>query len=446
MATRLVRFNASASFEGRLFEADIRSTRAHAAMLAQADLLTSDELTRIEGALDTILADWQAGRVQLLEEHEDMHMNLEVLLVERAGEAGKKVHTARSRNDQQAAAQRLYFKESTRALAEQVLTLERTILRHCQDHRGLVMPSYTHLQRAEITEYAHWLSTYVVMLDRDRSRLRDCLVRADESPLGACASTGTSLGIDRARTAAALGFARPTAHSIDSVSDRDYLMELTFVCSTLMVHLSRLAEEMILFTSQEFGFLELADAYCTGSSIMPQKKNPDVPELVRGKAATVIGEVVKLLALMKGLPLGYNKDAQEDKRAWFSALDAATESVAIMIDVVETMRPIPGRLREATGRGHLLATEYANYLVRKGLAFREAHHVVGALVREAEQRGVDLRELPLDALRQGSPLFGEDIAQITVDRAASSKNSTGAPGETALPALLDELSLLLTKG
>ena len=223
-----------------------------------------------------------------------------------------------------------------------------------------------------------------------RSRLRDCLARADESPLGACASTGTSLGIDRARTAAALGFARPTAHSIDSVSDRDYLMEFTFSCSALMIHLSRLSEEMILFASQEFGFLDLADAYCTGSSIMPQKKNPDVPELVRGKTATVIGEAVKLLTLMKALPLGYNKDLQEDKKAWFSALDAAEECVAIMIDVVETMRPVARRMREATRRGHLLATEYANYLVQKGLAFREAHHVVGALVREAEQRGVDL--------------------------------------------------------
>jgi argininosuccinate lyase len=203
---------------------------------------------------------------------------------------------------------------------------------------------------------------------------------------------------------------------------------------------------MILFTSQEFGFLELADAYCTGSSIMPQKKNPDVPELVRGKAAVVIGEVVKLLALMKALPLGYNKDAQEDKKAWFSALDTTTECVAIMTDLVETMRPIPGKMREATRRGHILATEYANYLVRKGLSFREAHHVVGALVREAEQRGVDLSELPLAALQQGSSLFGDDIRSVTVERAASSKNSIGAPGDAALPALLDELSLLLAKG
>ncbi|KGV99211.1 argininosuccinate lyase [Burkholderia pseudomallei MSHR3960] len=305
------------------------------------------------------------------------------------------------------------------------------------------MPSYTHLQRAEFTYYAHWLATYVVMLERDRSRFVDALARADQCPLGACASTGTSLPIDRRRSASRLGFREPTLHSIDSVSDRDYLVEFCSHAANLMIHLSRLSEELISFTSQEFGFIALADGYCTGSSIMPQKKNPDVPELVRGKAASVIGNAMSLMALLKALPLGYNKDLQEDKTAWFAALDNCMSSLAILTELVRTMAPVPDRMRQATLGGHIIATEYANYLVRKGMPFREAHRVVGELVKTADARGVDVSALPQAAFAEASPLFGDDIGRVTVEDMVSRKNSYGSCGDQALGELLAQLRSML---
>ncbi|WP_394849175.1 argininosuccinate lyase [Pendulispora brunnea] len=443
MSDRLVRFNTSLPIETRLFEADVRASMAHVSMLSATGLLTAEEGAALERGLGAIREEWLAGRIELDPELEDIHMNLEMLLTQRLGEVGKKVHTARSRNDQQAAAQRIFFKESTLHLAERVKLLERTLLDHCKRHGHLVMPSYTHLQRAEFTSYAHWASTYVVMLDRDRTRLLDGVRRADECPLGGCASTGSSLGIDRWKTATQLGFRRPTMHSIDSVSDRDYLVEFTAHAALLMVHLSRFAEEIIIFTSQEFGFLRLADAYCTGSSIMPQKKNPDVLELVRGKAATAMGDAMSLLALVKNLTLGYNKDVQEDKTSWFSALDACVSSVDIMSDIVRTMEPVAHRMREATRSGHILATEYANYLVRRGLPFREAHHVVGELVRKAEDRGVDVSELELAELRAACPHFADDVRELTIEGVIRGKNSAGSCGSEAMARLYDELESLL---
>ncbi|WP_186150124.1 argininosuccinate lyase [Burkholderia gladioli] len=443
MTDSLVAFNTSLPLEARLFEADIDGTAAHVDMQHAVGLLQDHEHAALAAALGEIRAGWQAGEITLRPALEDIHMNLETLLVEKVGELGKKTHTARSRNDQQATAQRIYFMRSTRELVDAIDTLQRTLLEHGEQHAGLVMPSYTHLQRAEFTYYTHWLATYVVMLERDRSRFVDALERADQCPLGACASTGTSLPIDRRLSASLLGFREPTLHSIDSVSDRDYLVEFGAHAANLMIHLSRLSEELISFTSQEFGFIALADGYCTGSSIMPQKKNPDVPELVRGKSASVIGNAMSLMALLKALPLGYNKDLQEDKTAWFAALDNCMSSLAILTELVRTMAPVPEKMRAATLGGHIIATEYANYLVRKGLPFREAHRVVGELVKTADTLGVDVAELPHERFTQASALFGEDVARITVEDMVARKNSLGSCGDQVLDELLARLRSML---
>ncbi len=443
MSARLTDFNTSLPIEARLFECDIEGTKAHVSMLARVGLLDADEHRALDGALDEVLAEWREGKLELRPELEDIHMNLEVLLVDKVGELGKKTHAARSRNDQQATAQRLFFRRSTRELIDAIHALQVELCAHCRQHAKLLMPSYTHLQRAEFTYYAHWLATYVVMLERDRSRFVDALRRADECPLGACASTGTSLGIDRRETARLLGFSRPTLSSIDSVSNRDYLLEFVNHAAILMVTLSRLSEELITFTSQEFGFVELDDALCTGSSIMPQKKNPDVLELVRGKSGTVVGNAMSLLTISKALPLGYNKDLQEDKTAWFSALDNCMSSLALLGDLVRTMTPRAQRMLDATRTGHIIATEYANYLVRKGMPFRNAHRIVGGLVKRAEDDGVDLAKLPLDVLQAASELFTADIETMSVAEIAGHKNSIGSCGDVALPALLDELGQLL---
>lgn len=439
MSARLTEFNTSLPIEARLFECDIEGTKAHVSMLHSVGLLDANEHRALDDALDEILGEWREGNIELVAPLEDIHMNLEALLVDKVGELGKKSHSGRSRNDQQATAQRLYFRRSTRELIDAIHSLQSELYAHCRGHMNLIMPSYTHLQRAEFTYYAHWLATYLVMLERDRSRFADALHRADECPLGACASTGTSLGIDRRVTARLLGFPRPTQSSIDSVSNRDYLLEFVNHAAILMVTLSRLSEEIITFTSQEFGFLELDDGLCTGSSIMPQKKNPDVLELIRGKSGTVIGNAMSLLTISKALPLGYNKDLQEDKTAWFSALDNCMSSLSLLGDVVRTMIPSAERMLDATRTGHIMATEYANYLVRKGMAFRDAHRLVGGLVRRAEDDGVDLSELSLDVLQAASELFTADIEAMSVVEIAARKNSIGSCGDVALSALLDEL-------
>ncbi len=428
MSDLLVGFNTSLPIEGRLFPCDIEGSRAHATTLRAIGILTEEEFSALDVALDEILVDWQAGSITLTPSLEDIHMNLERLLIDKIGEAGRKIHTARSRNDQQATAQRLYFKSSTNELINAIHDFEVALLAHCKTHSDIVMPSYTHLQRAEATTYAHWLATYIVMLDRDRRRFIDALHRADECPLGACASTGTSIGIDRNLTSNLLRFHAPTMHSIDSVSDRDYLLEFAGDASILMIHLSRFSEEIIFFVSQECGFIELDDEYCTGSSIMPQKKNPDVLELVRGKSSTVIGNTTTLMTLLKSLPLGYNKDLQEDKTAWFSILDSALASLRILTALVRTMSPNPTRMQAATQSGHILATEYANYLVRKGLSFRNAHQTVGCLVKTADRMKIDVSQLPFSEFRAANELFDEDITQMSVRDLIRMKRSTGACG------------------
>jgi argininosuccinate lyase len=443
MTAGLVAFNTSLPLEERLFESDIDGTHAHIEMLRSVGLLESAEHAALAGALDEIRHEWRSGDIKLQVELEDIHMNLEALLVRKVGELGKKTHTARSRNDQQATAQRIFFMRSTRELVDAIGKFQQALLEHCRQHPDLLMPSYTHLQRAEFTYYAHWLATYVVMLERDRSRFLDALARADQSPLGACASTGTSLPIDRKYSASLLGFREPTLHSIDSVSDRDYLVEFGAHAANLMIHLSRLSEEIISFTSQEFGFLALGDGYCTGSSIMPQKKNPDVPELVRGKSASVIGNAMTLMTLLKALPLGYNKDLQEDKTAWFAALDNCMSSLGILTELVRTMKPLPERMRQALQGGHIIATEYANYLVRKGMPFREAHRVVGELVKLADSRQGDISSLPHADFAAASALFSEDIHTITAEDMATRKNSYGSCGGQALGELLAQLQSLL---
>lgn len=444
MSDLLVSFNTSLPIETRLFQCDIEGSRAHAMMLRTIGILGDEEFSALDQALDEILADWKAGSIALSASLEDIHMNLENLLIEKVGEAGRKIHTARSRNDQQATAQRLYFKESTKELINATYDFEKALLTHCKTHSGIVMPSYTHLQRAEATTYSHWLATYIVMLDRDRRRFIDALNRADECPLGACASTGTSIGIDREQTSSLLGFRAPTLHSIDSVSDRDYLLEFASDASILMIHLSRFSEEIIFFVSQECGFISLDDAYCTGSSIMPQKKNPDVLELVRGKSSTVIGNTATLFSLLKSLPLGYNKDLQEDKTAWFSIVDSALSSVRILTAVVQTMSPNPTKMIAATQSGHILATEYANYLLRKGLSFRDAHQTIGRLVKTADTMKIDVSQLPFSELKAANELFEEDIKEMSVQDLVRMKRSTGACG-SAFDEMLKEIEKILER-
>lgn len=442
MTKRLVLFNTSLPIEERLFEYDIKASIGHVEMLYSTSLLTLDEKNILKQELERMLIDWQNSIIKLDPELEDIHMNIETILTSRVGELGKKVHTGRSRNDQQAVAQRLFFKESTQQLIDVIRNLQYSLLKYCKDNKKAIMPSYTHLQRAEFTSFSHWLSTYIVMLDRDKNRLIQCLDRADECPLGACASTGTSLPIDRDYVAKYLGFKQATIHSIDSVSDRDYLLEFASCSAILMMHLSRLSEEIIIFNSQEFKFIELDDGYCTGSSIMPQKKNPDVLELIRGKSSTVLGNAVGLLTLVKSLSLGYNKDFQEDKYSWFSALDNSISSVMIMGEIIETMKINKSRMKDACREGHIIATEYANYLVRKGVSFREAHRVVGCLVKMAESKMVDLSDLKLHDLKSVSELFSEDIKSEDIESLLQHKNSKGSSGDKAIEELFVELELL----
>ncbi|REJ37062.1 MAG: argininosuccinate lyase [Bacillota bacterium] len=424
-------FHSSLGFDWRLYKEDIRASQVHARMLAQCGIISQAEAGAICAGLAGIAADIEAGKVQPAGA-EDIHTFVERLLTERIGEAAKKLHTARSRNDQVATDTRLWVMNAIDELDRRLRSFQRTLVHLAEAHKDVVMPGYTHLQRAQPILLAHHLLAYFEMFQRDRERLSDCRKRTAVSPLGAGALAGVTQPIDRWVTARELGFLGVAANSIDAVSDRDFIIELLAALSLVMMHLSRLCEEVILWCSAEFGFMELDDAYSTGSSIMPQKKNPDIAELARGKTGRVYGHLMGLLTVMKGLPLAYNKDMQEDKEALFDAVDTVLGCLEAVEPMLATARMRADRMLEATKDGFLNATDLADYLAKKGLPFRDAHAVVGQAVLYAIEHGKRLEELPLEVLKGFSPLIEEDVYQaLDVRQCVAARKSLGgtAPEE-----------------
>jgi argininosuccinate lyase len=423
------RFTASVSFDQRLAKHDIAASLAHARMLAARGILPKRDLKAIEQGLAKIAKEIAAGKFAWSLDAEDVHLNIEKRLTALVGEAGKRLHTARSRNDQVATDLRLWLRDEIDALLKLVAALERALLAQASRHAALLMPGFTHLQVAQPVTFGHHLLAYVEMLERDRERLSQCRSRTNRLPLGAAALAGTSFPIDRERVARELGFEGLCENSLDAVSDRDFAIEFCACASLVMVHLSRLCEELVLWVNPRFGFVRLPDAYCTGSSIMPQKRNPDVPELVRGKSGRVFGSLVALLALMKAQPLAYNKDNQEDKEPLFDAVDTVRDCLAVMAGLVGGLKPVPAAMRAAVLEGHATATDLADYLVRKGVAFRDAHEVVARAVREAERKGVDLAALPLARLKSFAKEIGPDVKRVLSPQ--GSLDSRSHPGGTA---------------
>jgi argininosuccinate lyase len=403
-------FNRSFGFDRRLFAADVRASAAHAEGLHAAGVLTDEEARQLSEGLQTLLARARADANYFDESAaEDVHSFIEARLVALVGDAGRKLHTGRSRNDQVATALRLWLREEIDAIAARVRAAQAALLDLAEAHAGAVVPGYTHLQRAQPVLWAHWCLAYFEMLARDRERLRDARRRTNVLPLGAAALAGTSYPIDRERVARALGFDAVARNSLDAVSDRDFCVEFAAAAALVMLHLSRLAEDVIIYATTEFGFIELSDAIATGSSLMPQKKNPDALELVRGKAGRVYGDLMALLTTLKGLPLAYNKDMQEDKEAVFDAADTARAALDVTTTVLRNVRVREAATRAAATRGYMNATELADYLARKGLPFRAAHELTGRIVLHAIERGVELHELALEELRAFSPLVEADI-------------------------------------
>ena len=433
-------FNSSIQFDGRMYKEDIMGSLAHAAMLAQCGIISQADADAITAGLKEVLSDIESGKAELTSDNEDIHMNVETLLTAKIGDAGKRLHTARSRNDQVAVDLRLYLRHEIAAIKAEILDLQKAILEQAKQHRNTVMPGYTHLQRAQPISFAQHLLAYGAMLCRDVTRLEDCERRMNECPLGSGALAGTTYPIDRWNTAKALGFDRPMTNSLDGVSDRDYAIELMSALSVLMMHLSRFSEEMILWCSWEFKFIELDDAYSTGSSIMPQKKNPDVAELVRGKTGRVYGDLMSLLTTMKGLPLAYNKDMQEDKEPVFDAVDTVKMCLPVFAGMLRTMRVLPENMRKAAGGGFINATDCADYLTKKGMPFRDAYTAVGSLVYYCTTHQKLLEELSLAELKEISPLFEEDVYEaLKLETCMGQRSSYGGPAVSETSRQIDEL-------
>jgi len=428
------RFGASLSVDRRLYAEDIAGSIAHARMLAQQGIISADDAEAIESGLIGILGDIEAGRFTFEAANEDVHMAVEAELTRRIGEAGKRLHTARSRNDQVATDTRLHAKRRALEVIEDVDHVRRTLIRLAEAHADTVMPGYTHLQKAQPVLFAHHMLAYFWMLTRDAARLRAAYAAADALPLGSAALAGTTFPIDRAAVARELGFAAVIPNSLDAVSDRDFLVDLTYACTLGMVHLSRLAEELIIWSSDEFGFVTLADDWSTGSSIMPQKKNPDFAELVRGKTGRAVGDLVSLLVTLKGLPLAYNKDMQEDKEPAFDAIDTFEDCLTAMAGMLSTMRVEAERMRQGSLGGFMAATDLADHLAGRGVPFREAHEIVGKLVLACEREGRTLQQLTAAELAEASPAFGPDAPEwVDIDSVVARRDTPGgtAPGRVA---------------
>jgi argininosuccinate lyase len=425
-AAEMEEFNSSIQFDHRLWQEDIDGSLAHVKMLAAVGVLSAAEADTIGRGLAEIRAEIEQGQFDFSPELEDIHMHIEHRLMEKIGPVGGKVHTARSRNDQVALDTHLYVRRQVDKVLDLIAALQRELIQQAEKHLDVIMPGYTHLQHAQPVLLAHHLLAYVHMLQRDRQRFLDCRERADLMPLGAGALAGTGFPIDRELVAKELGFSALYENSLDAVSDRDYILEFLAAAAICMVHLSRLAEELILWSSQEFSFVELDEAYSTGSSIMPQKKNPDVPELVRGKAGRVAGHLLALLMTVKGLPLAYNKDLQEDKEALFDTVDTLTACLSIFAPLIATLKVNRDRMRQAVSGDFSTATDLADYLARRGLPFREAHAVVGRLVQLCLDQGKSLEDLSLKELQQASTLFEPDaLAALTPEAAVAARTSSG---------------------
>ena len=421
-------FHSSIAFDRRLYKQDIAGSIAHARMLAKASIISEEDANKIVSGLSDILADIEAGKVEFSSSAEDIHMNVETLLTQRVGEAGKRVHTGRSRNDQVALDMRMYMKEGCKQTRAGLAALIRAILNTAKAHTNSVMPGYTHLQKAQPITLAHHIMAYAEMFHRDVGRINDCAVRTDVMPLGSGALAGSTYPLDREMVKAELGFAQISRSSLDAVSDRDFCIEFCACASMIMMHLSRFCEELVLWSSNEFRFVEMDEAYSTGSSIMPQKKNPDCAELIRGKTGRVYGDLTALLTVMKGLPLAYNKDMQEDKEAAFDALDTVLACLELFTQMFATLRFNTEAMRKGASRGFTNATDAADYLVKKGVPFRTAHEIIGALVLSCIERGVSIEDLTTAELRGFSKEFDEDVfGAISLDTCIAGRKLTGGP-------------------
>ena len=427
--------NASIGFDRKMWRQDIQGSLAHAAMLAHVGIITAEDEAAIRGGLGKIATRIEAGDFPFDDALEDIHMNIEARLTETIGEAGKRLHTGRSRNDQVALDVRLWVRDAIDGLSGQITDVMRALVARAEEHAGSVMPGFTHLQPAQPVTFGHHMMAYVEMLSRDLSRLADCRARLNESPLGAAALAGTGFAIDRHMTAKALGFDRPMRNSLDAVASRDFAAEFLFCCAMCNTHLSRLAEEIVIWTNPYFGFVKLSDAFTTGSSIMPQKRNPDAAELVRGKTGRVIGALMGMLTVMKGLALTYFKDMQEDKEGIFDAAESLTLTLAATAGMVRDMKPQTERLATAAGAGFSTATDLADWLVRSlKMPFRDAHHTTGTLVAKAEARGVDLSGLTLAEMQAVEPRITQGVFDVlTVEASVRSRTSYGgtAPANVA---------------
>ena len=421
-------FNSSIRFDMRLYRQDIRGSMAHAAMLGKQGIIPQEDADLIVKTLGEILTDIEAGKVEFSVDAEDIHMNIETILTERIGAAGKRLHTGRSRNDQVALDLRMYIKDEITEIKELIVSLMETLLTLAQAHTGTVMPGYTHLQKAQPVTFAHHMMAYFEMLKRDVGRLDDTYKRTNVCPLGSGALAATTYPLDREAVARELGFDGVTQNSLDGVSDRDFALELLSALSILMMHLSRFCEELILWSSHEFSFVEMDDAYSTGSSIMPQKKNPDVAELIRGKTGRVYGDLCGLLTVMKGLPLAYNKDMQEDKEPVFDAIDTVKLCLPVFTDMLATMNVKEAALLQGAKGGFTNATDAADYLVKKGLPFREAHAVVGKMVAYALDHNKSLDQFRMEEFKACSPIFEEDVYDaISMETCVNGRSIVGGP-------------------
>ena len=432
-------FNSSIAFDGRMYQQDIKGSIAHATMLGECGIIAAGDAQVIIDGLKDILKDIENGELLLDPNAEDIHMFIEAELTKRLGDVGKRLHTSRSRNDQVALDIRLYLREEIKNIADLVYELANTLCELAKKHTETVMPGYTHLQRAQPITFAHHLMAYAQMLLRDLGRLQDSNDRMNECPLGSCALAGTTYPINRNRTSELLGFTRPMANSLDGVSDRDFCVELGCALSLIMTHLSRFSEEIIMWCSWEFKFIELDDAYATGSSIMPQKKNPDVTELIRGKTARVNGNLSTLLTMLKGLPLAYNKDMQEDKEAIFDSIDNVKLCLKTFIPMLKTMTVLPERMRKAASSGFINATDCADYLVKKGMPFRDAYKCTGQLVAYCIANDLTLETLPLSEYQNQTELFDEDVYDaISLGTCVKQRTSYGGPAPEMVQLQIEE--------
>ena len=430
-------FNASISFDQKFFKQDIEGSIAHVTMLAKQEIISNDEKVQIINGLTGILEDIINGNLEIDSEHEDIHSFVEAHLIDRIGDAGKKLHTGRSRNDQVALDMKLYTRDEIAEIDELLKTLLQALHEIMKANTDTFMPGFTHLQKAQPVTLSHHIGAYFEMFKRDRSRLSDISKRLNLSPLGSGALAGTTYPLDRSYTAQLLGFDGPTLNSMDSVSDRDYLIELLSALSTIMMHLSRFSEEIIIWNSNEYRFVELDDAYSTGSSIMPQKKNPDIAELVRGKTGRVYGALMSLLTVMKGLPLAYNKDMQEDKEFTFDAIDTVKGCIALFTGMVATMKIQKENMAGSAKNGFTNATDAADYLVNKGVPFRDAHGIVGQLVLYCIDKDIALDDMSLEEFKSISPVFEQDIYEaISMTTCVNKRNTIGAPGVEAMGEVL----------